>query len=308
MEVKNWNYPANHVKIIEAPEDSPQYIQAYTDGSKSEAGVRSGIAIFSGNNLKTTLKYRLHRHCSNNQAEQMAILRALEYIQFSNVEEKTVLVYTDSRITLQMLKKKQQKKQTHLIEQIRSKVFELEQDEWKVECSWIKAHAGHRGNELADQLAKEAASSRTIDKCYTRFPKSAVLGDLNEQSVNQWQKERERSSKGAVTKSFFPEITDRLKLKINATPKFTAIVTGHGNIKTYLFKYRIIERPRCSCEEGEQSVDHIIYDCKLLEQEKTRLKAVVTRSEKWPVSRDKLSIKFYRYFKEFTDRITLDKV
>jgi hypothetical protein len=39
MEVKNWNHPANHLKIIEAPEDSPQYIQAYTDGSKSEAGV-----------------------------------------------------------------------------------------------------------------------------------------------------------------------------------------------------------------------------------------------------------------------------
>jgi hypothetical protein len=174
-----------------------------------------------------------------------------------------------------------------------------------VAFSWIKAHAGHRGNELADQLAKEAASSRTMDECYTRFPKSAVLGDLNEQSVNQWQKEWERSSKGTTTKSFFPKITDRLKLKINATPNITAIVTGHGNIKTYLFKYRIIESPMCSCEEGEQSVDHIIYDCKILEQERTRLKAVV---KKWPVSKDKLSIKFYRYFNKFTDSITLDKV
>jgi hypothetical protein len=61
----------------------------------------------------------------------------------------------------------------------------------------------------------------------------------------------------------------------------------------------------CSCEEGEQSVGHIIFDCKLLEQERTRLKAMV---KKWPVSKNKLSIKFYRYFKEFTDNITLDKV
>ena len=107
-----------------------------------------------------------------------------------------------------------QKKHTHLIEKIRTKVIELEQDEWKVEFSWIKAHAGHRGNELEDQLAKEAASSRTIDECFTRIPKSAVLSDLNEQSVNQWQKEWERSSKAAITKSFFPKITDRLKLKV----------------------------------------------------------------------------------------------
>ena len=129
-----------------------------------------------------------------------------------------------------------QKKHTHLIEKIRTKVIELEQDEWKVEFSWIKAHAGHRGNELEDQRAKEAASSRTIDECFTRIPKSAVLSDLYEQSVNQWQKEWESSSKGAITKSFFPKITDRLKLKINATPNLTAIVTGHGNIKTYLSK------------------------------------------------------------------------
>jgi ribonuclease HI len=78
-----------------------------------------------------------------------------------------------------------QKKHTHVIEQIRTKVFELERDEWKVEFSWIKAHAGHRGNEIADQLAKEAASTRNIDECYTSIPKSAVLRDLNEQSVNQ---------------------------------------------------------------------------------------------------------------------------
>ena len=49
------------------------------------------------------------------------------------------------------------------------------------------------------------------------------------------------SSKGVITKSFFPNIADRLKLRINATPTFTAILTGHGNIKTYMYKYKIIE-------------------------------------------------------------------
>jgi hypothetical protein len=106
-----------------------------------------------------------------------------------------------------------QKKHTQIIEQIRTKVFELERDEWKVEFSWIKANAGHRGNEIADQLAKEAASNRNIDECYTSIPNSAVLSDLNEQSVNQWQNEWESSSKGAITRSFFPKIADRLKLK-----------------------------------------------------------------------------------------------
>ena len=38
----------------------------------------------------------------------------------------------------------------------------MEQYEWKVEFIWIKAHAGYRGNELPDQLTKEAASSSDL--------------------------------------------------------------------------------------------------------------------------------------------------
>jgi hypothetical protein len=75
-----------------------------------------------------------------------------------------------------------------------------------------------------------------------------------------------------------------------------------------LYKYKIIESPKCTCEGGDQPVDRILFDFRLLEHDRVRLKAVVTRSEKWPVSRDKLSIKFYKYFKEFTNNIKLDKV
>ena len=32
----------------------------------------------------------------------------------------------------------------------------MEQREWRVDFRWIKAHAGHRGNEMADKHAKEA--------------------------------------------------------------------------------------------------------------------------------------------------------
>jgi len=61
----------------------------------------------------------------------MAILKALEYIQNMESDEKIVLVHTDSKITLQQLQNK--KKHTKLIEQIRNKVQEMEQCEWRVE-------------------------------------------------------------------------------------------------------------------------------------------------------------------------------
>ena len=64
--MKNWIHPAKHVKLNEGHEKSPHHIHAYTDGSKSDSGIGSGIAIFSDNNLKPTLKYRLNGRCSNN--------------------------------------------------------------------------------------------------------------------------------------------------------------------------------------------------------------------------------------------------
>jgi ribonuclease HI len=110
MEKENWNHPALQVNIIERNADSPHYIQAYTDGSKSEDGVGAGIAIYQDNTLTSTLKYRLSKRCTNNQAEQVAILKALEHIQSIETGDKTACIHTDSQITLQLLKNK---KKTH---------------------------------------------------------------------------------------------------------------------------------------------------------------------------------------------------
>jgi hypothetical protein len=97
---------------------------------------------------------------------------------------------------------------------------------------------------------------------------------------------------------------DRLKLKINITPNFTTMVTGHGNVKSNVKnKYKILESPMCSCKSGEQTIDHILFDCKLLEQKRGRLKAAVLRSENWPVSKNKRVNKYNKIFNIFMNNI-----
>jgi len=71
----------NHIKTIESDEESSHPIQSYTDSSKNDSGVGDGIVIFLDSNLLTTMQYRLNERCTNNQAEQMAVLKALEYIE-----------------------------------------------------------------------------------------------------------------------------------------------------------------------------------------------------------------------------------
>jgi hypothetical protein len=73
------------------------------------------------------------------------------------------------------------------------------------------------------------------------------MNELKEQRVKQWQREWVETTKVAITKAFFPKIEGRLKLRLNTTPKYTTTVTGHGNIKSYLYKYKIIDNPMFPC-------------------------------------------------------------
>jgi len=51
-----------------------------------------------------SLKYKLNNRCTNNHAEQLAILKALQHTVNIHAEVKTATVYTDSRMTLNPLK------------------------------------------------------------------------------------------------------------------------------------------------------------------------------------------------------------
>ena len=80
----------------------------------------------------------------------------------------------------------------------------MERNEWQIDFSWIKAHAGKEGNELADRLAKEASISSNIEECYNKIPKSTITKELKGQCIKQWQNEWNTTTKGATTKSFYP--------------------------------------------------------------------------------------------------------
>ena len=72
--------------------------------------------------------------------------------------------------------------------------------EWKIRFRWVKAHAGTNGNELADKLAKEASGKTYLPISYNRIPKSVIKKDLENTSVETWQREWDTTTKGSTTK------------------------------------------------------------------------------------------------------------
>ena len=93
---------------------------------------------------------------------------------------------------------------------------------------------GTRGNEVADAIAKKVAMNRTFPESYTRITKSVVLRQLEEESLQKWQRSWTQTTKGGMTKEYFPDIEGGIKTKLNHTGNLKTILTGYWNIKKYL--------------------------------------------------------------------------
>jgi ribonuclease HI len=246
---EDWLHPADTVRISEHHEDDA--IQILTDGSKNSQGVGAGIAIFIQHKLAHQRRLTLHSKCSNNQAEQLAIVKALETIEELYIADsvpREITIHTDSRISLQSLKNPKNHK--HLIDEIRRTATSLAKHNWLITFTWIRAHAGHYGNELADKLAKEAARRDAIT--YNRIPKCEIAQQLRKNSLEKWQSLWDSTTKAQTTKEFFPNIKERLGTLARITPNLTALVTAHGKTKSYLHRFKIIASPDCPCGGGSK--------------------------------------------------------
>ena len=164
-------------------------IEIYADGRKNDKGVGSGFAIFIDGNLTFQLRFKLADKCSNNQAEQLAIAKVLEKVKDLQVHrnQRTLAIHTDSRMTLEAIAN--QRNRQNLIELIRKEIRCLENNSWIVHFAWAKAHNSNSGNELADQLAKEAVCDGELDIAYNTYSKSAVISELKELGLRKWQSE-----------------------------------------------------------------------------------------------------------------------
>ena len=94
----------------------------------------------------------------------------------------------------------------------------------------------------------------------------------------------------------FPMVNNRLQQKIHF---ITDHVTGHGWIKVHYQRFKLKEKPTCNYNIGNQTVDHIIYDCTMFKKESELLGQRRNRTLKggnWPANKTDLS---RIYFKEF---------
>jgi hypothetical protein len=86
------------------------------------------------------------------------------------------------------------------------------------------------------------------------------------------------------------------------------MVTAHEKTKAYLHRLKIIQSPECVCANGDQTVDHLIFDCPKLDKEREKLIAYTSREEEWPVRKCDLVNKYLNQFKQFTNSIDFENL
>jgi hypothetical protein len=131
MGVKYWHHPAETINFLKENNEAASFIQIFDDGNKSELGVGAGIAIFRLGNYLKSLQYRLNKRCTNTQAEQLAILRAIEFIENLQMEDNTATTFSYSKMTLDSLKNNTY--HTFLTEEMRKKLTEMESTNWTIQ-------------------------------------------------------------------------------------------------------------------------------------------------------------------------------
>ena len=243
--------------------DSETLINCYSDGSKQKNGKTGfGLAITKGDTMIGSENAQLNTMNSVFQAEIYAIDRSSQLLREMGTENVTI--FSDSMSGLHALAGIQTKSKVvkNCIENL-NKLGET----CHIELKWVKGHASHTGNEIADFLAK-TGSTNELNKVDLPPPKGIAAKKIFDAMYIKWNQRWKSSTEFRQTKLFFPEI-DRKKsntlcnLDRKSLGLMVQILTGHNRLHYHESKVNTMqEDSSCRfCQWEDETSWHLITEC-----------------------------------------------
>jgi len=147
---------------------------------------------------------------------------------------------------------------------------------------------------VVDSLAKEAAVEDG-PVVYDKKPKEVIY-----QEKKPWTSYVETAVDGYEKRGsyeiFFPSVGNRVTHKTPTFSKLTTRLKRHWKIGSYLFRLGLTDSKMCPCEEEEQNVDHLIFKCKKLRNQRNEMiRQIKNTGGNWPETNETI-VNNYQFF------------
>lgn len=230
----------------------------YTDASRIQDFV--GAAVVTPT---SELKYRLPRETSIYTGELFAIYEALLYM-LSNVS-KSYVVCSDSLSALESFQNLYAA--NPLVQLIKQLIHEVHESGTIVNFIFVPSHVGIKGNEIADQTAKDAAISEELEVT-SIYIHTDIKSHLKQLIIHQWQRSWQDSD--THLKQIKPSVVEHLLLP--GTRKTQVILSrlrlGHTRL-THGHLMSGQDPPQCELCQCRLTVKHLICECRKFHQERS---------------------------------------
>ena len=248
----------------------------YTDGSAENATRNGGCGAYIKRPDKPPLSVSAPGGilCSNYRAEVLALLNATETIISWEEKPKKAVFLTDSLSALQALMSDEpdttQKKLTENINTLPQTTY--------VVLQWIPAHTGIRGNEMADELAKEGRE------------KEQPPSHLSYREVKTLIHNKKKAIFHCKTEGYNPNQDALHQLTRHQQTIIFRLRTGHCRLNSHLKRIGVKTSAQCPCGEADQTPEHYLQSCSLHQQARQQIwpTCVSLKTKLWGSAEDLL--------------------
>lgn len=154
-------------------------------------------------------------------------------------------------------------------------------------------------------LLNENSTGHPVDK----NTKREITSKIQHESVEKWEIRWQRQPGNPPIKDYFPTVKSRLTVELPISPTMTTLLSGHGKLKSYYYRFKISDNPTCACGEGDQTADHLIYTCPKLETQRGELtRGVAAQGGIWPTTKADLISSHCNLFAQFVKNVDLESL
>lgn len=249
----------------------------YTDGSKIESSKSLGAACFCPD-LNISIRKAINQTGSVYTAECFALSNALD-IALKNIHQNYV-IFSDSLSALQSLQSVKHAPTTnpHIYE-IKRKYNEylVNNIGYSIRFFWIPSHIGIVGNKTAGRIAKMTTAIDEDDTAIIPFTDYYEQFRKNMKTQIETFLKETGQTKGKEYVTLYYSNYQK-PWYTNSHLNRRSIVTinrcraNHYNLAASLARIRIVDNPMCACNESEENLNHVLWECNRYDAERLYLK------------------------------------